>query len=324
MSTIRIGVLSLVVILLIAAPAWGGDPLSTLNHRDKFFDITPWNGGLWVSGYPGLLLETKDSGAAFSAVDVRSHFALYSLDYFDQKRAVVSGPAGFLSFTQDGGKSWQAVKIETKNPLFGIDAVEGSELAWVVGHFNTIFHSADGGKSWQRQQYELPEDAEDEPGLNAVCFINTTTGWIAGEFGVILHTKDGGKTWLRQQTPIETPLYDIEFVDDMHGAAVGGEGEILFTVDGGETWTKRELENKRHLFSLSLKDGILFAVGQDGIFASGPAFEDGDWSVHRTGIYTWLDSVYFVSKTEGYAAGGRATILKTTDGGKSWKALAGR
>ncbi|RJO64803.1 MAG: hypothetical protein C4523_17365 [Myxococcales bacterium] len=350
------GVGALAVALLVAGSAWAGDGGAVaFNSRDKFYDIVEWDGGLFVAGYPGFLLKTADRAQTLEPQKTDTDRALFSMSAFDEKIALASGPGGLMLRTEDGGKSWSKTETGVQIPLFSVFALKGTAKAWAVGLFNTILHSADQGKSWARQEHQLPEDTDDEPTLNAVWFIDENNGVAVGEFGVIIATKDGGKTWTDRRSPAPDALYDMAFTDALRGVAVGSKGTIAFTADGGATWRAVRLDTDRHFFGLHVLGDMLYVVGQDGYFISlslkdklfsfpfpapaqaAPGLEGGEegeaappeppllalkpW---RTGVYTWLAAVRFLSPEEGLAAGGRGRILKTTDGGKTWTKLTGR
>ena len=47
----------------------------------------------------------------------------------------------------------------------------------------------------------------------------------------------------------------------------------------------------------------------------------GAWSPQRSGTLNWLRAVYFLDENAGWAAGGKGNVLKTADGGRTWRAL---
>ncbi len=127
--------------------------------------------------------------------------------------------------------------------------------------------------------------------LREVFFVTVDKGWVAGSKGTIIHTKDAGATWTAQMggdpQSADGPVRLLRFLDETHGWAVlGGSGSsvnrILRTVDG-ESWED---------------------LGQ------APQY------VHALAMN---------SPSEGTAAGylgmgsNPSTLLKTRDGGKTWK-----
>ena len=64
-------------------------------------------------------------------------------------------------------------------------------------------------------------------------FLDEHTGWTVGGGGVIAHTTDSGKTWLPQHSSVEADLYQVMFVDKLHGWITGNR-MLLRTEDGGK------------------------------------------------------------------------------------------
>jgi photosystem II stability/assembly factor-like uncharacterized protein len=46
----------------------------------------------------------------------------------------------------------------------------------------------------------------------------------------------------------------------------------------------------------------------------------GAWTRQRSGSLAWLHAVYFLDERQGWAVGGRGTLLSTDDGGQIWRA----
>jgi photosystem II stability/assembly factor-like uncharacterized protein len=136
-----------------------------------------------------------------------------------------------------------------------------------------------------------PVSFSEDISLREVFFVTINRGWVAGDKGTILHTRDAGATWTAQMggdpQASEDPVRLLRFLDEQHGWAVfGGTGSskvrILRTVDG-ESWED---------------------LGQ---------------------APQYIQELAMSSPTEGVAAGflGMGTVpttlLKTRDGGKTWK-----
>ncbi len=324
MIHIKRGLLGIILCIFITGPLLAGDILETFSHRDKFYDLEPWGTDIWLFGFPSQAVFSGDRGKTWKNSPFPGKDVLYSFSAFDDKTGILTGPKGRLFRTENRGNSWETVNSGTTNPLFESYVIPGTSKAWIVGHFNTILFSEDKGKTWARQIYTIPEDAEDEPGLNAVHMLNEQVGLIVGEFGVILKTEDGGKTWLSMPSPAKSPLYDVRMLDENRAVAVGSEGLVLQSEDGGRNWRRKDVGIDQHLFALDVVNGRLFAVGQEGYFLTGPIEGDGKWAARRTGIYTWLNAVHFFDEKNGLAAGGRGSLLRTADGGNNWTQLSGR
>jgi photosystem II stability/assembly factor-like uncharacterized protein len=130
-----------------------------------------------------------------------------------------------------------------------------------------------------------PVSYSEDLDLREVFFVTAERGWVAGAKGTILHTTDGGATWTAQlggdPAAAEGPVTLLRFLDEYRGWAVR-DARILHTEDG-ESWED------------------LGAAPQ------------------------YVHALAMSSPTEGVAAGylgmGRnpSTILKTRDGGRTWK-----
>ena len=126
--------------------------------------------------------------------------------------------------------------------------------------------------------------------LYKVRFVNGNTGWILGENG-IYKTADAGKTWLRQNAA--TRFGNLLLTLDENTAFYSASNNISATKtttglrrtgDGGATW--------------QIVDSSYFH------------YFDGDFVNERIGYVTVADVNF------------RSAILKTLDGGKTWKTIA--
>jgi len=74
--------------------------------------------------------------------------------------------------------------------------------------------------------------------LNAVWFVDDSTGFVAGDNGLVLKTTDAGFSW-SDISPAGAPnLYGIYFFNADSGLVVGQSGKIFRTTDGGATWSE--------------------------------------------------------------------------------------
>lgn len=122
----------------------------------------------------------------------------------------------------------------------------------------------------------------------AASFVSATEGWAVGQTQGVLHTTDGGATWTANRFGPTLGFNNVYFRDSKNGCALGqssgdsgwGTDSVIWTTsDGGTTWKQTYFE-------------------QDG---------------------GGLGAAVFTSKKKGWAVGRYGTVLKTTNGGKSWK-----
>ncbi len=122
--------------------------------------------------------------------------------------------------------------------------------------------------------------------LGAASFISAREGWAVGIMQGVLHTTDGASTWTAQRFGPPLGFNDVAF-RDRNGVAVGNgsnkwgwteESIIWFTRNGGETWKQSYMDKKGGGFG-----GVAFS----------------------TPLKAW-------------AVGRHGTILRSSDGGKTW------
>jgi photosystem II stability/assembly factor-like uncharacterized protein len=161
--------------------------------------------------------------------------------------------------------------------------------------------------------------------LQSVFFADKHNGWIAGAH-LILHTTDGGQTWAQQTTPRVSNFYvGVYFLDDMNGWACGNDAKIIHTTNGGSTWVTQP---NPYIYPNPILYDIYFANPDTGWAVGGDHGSFPNYINHQVVLYTtnggntWsfqlnqsyekpLISVYFISSSEGYAAGewGESFIL---------------
>ena len=103
---------------------------------------------------------------------------------------------------------------------------------------------------------------------------------------------------------IDGMLQDVYFMDNQNGLVVGDGGLMLTTSDGGKTWEKMEVDMR--------------PPGAGQRQGGPPGGGGGPPPGFGRGGPAPLYNIYFVNENVGYITGGRGTILKTEDGGKTW------
>jgi len=213
------------------------------------------------------------------------HFYLEDVFFIKQYRGWASGENGLLIKTNDGGKTWSKVKSGTK--------------------------------------FEL----------NQINFVNDKFGWSLGSErkagvlrSILLLSEDGGRIWKGVKLPRNEALYSIFFSTNIHGCGLFEKG--LLCTWNGKNWIPIRLPDE--YFSQ-----ILFLNPQNGWIV-------GDSILHTVdGGASWiyslrgkidekqnyesldLDSIYFMNEKVGWTWG-LDKVLKTTDGGKTWRNISNK
>ena len=213
----------------------------------------------------------------------------------------------FTNATFSQNFSWTKLETEVypgkQDDITFVDENTG----WYVNGFGKIFHTNDGGKTWEKQLEQKGSF------FRTIAFLDKNIGFV-GTVGTdyfpnvsdtipLYGTKDGGKTWkpISYKGPYVKGLCAIDIVKEQyinHGkidykyhiyavGRVGSPANMMVSHDSGETWTSHSMNNdSKMLFDIKMFDkntGIACAATSEDIASS------------------------------------NALILKTIDGGKSWK-----
>jgi len=270
----------------------------------------------WVAGY-GIILNTTDGGKNWTVQD-SSNMEFWSIHFTDKDHGWAvgykeSGMHGFIYQTTDGGQQWSfgdSTQYEL-NDVFFVDENTG----FAVGGTSrtTILRTTNAGADWEQL-----DDYHTQ--LYTVYFHNDTLGWAAGAAGRIFKTEDGGDTW--SQTYVNIGLYesikDIQFVNQNIGWVVGGDS-IYKTTNGGDTWESLEgLGNHSYKCCFFINSDVGWAGAVEDRMAKIIYTEDGgnSWQVQESiGVFTTINSIFFIDDHTGWGVGSYGTIQKTTSGG---------
>lgn len=176
---------------------------------------------------------------------------------------------------------------DIRQNLFDTCFVSPTE-GWVVGDLGRVYKTKDGGRTWERQMVAglLP--------FFSISCLDGQLAWVSSIKGLVFKTTDGGATWTEQKTPVDRNLFKIAFVTPQRGTAVGDFGAIVHTEDGGATWKEILLPEDFKLPDSALDSGVL---PNDAL----------------------LYGLSFADENTGWISGEFGTILRTDDGGRTWK-----
>jgi len=211
--------------------------------------------------------------------------------------------AGQIMHTEDAGATWTTQHTVAAGTYLRCMSFTSPSDGWVgsiTQPGGRLWKTVDG-KTWTDVSANLP------PLPGAICGISSPTKGVVFASGTqypsreaaVMHTADGGQTWTSISMAAHANLLiDAYFIDNLRGWIVGGKGGtsydsltpvVMFTSDGGQTW-------------------------EDKLQDSGIHFPTGEWG--------W--KIQFLSPRIGFVSLENLTaaaILKTTDGGQSWKRI---
>ncbi|MDD6211088.1 MAG: YCF48-related protein [Bacteroidales bacterium] len=232
----------------------------------------------------------------------------------------------FLSAFPAHAERWEMTRIPRDRELSAVH-FPTRDVGYAVGGDGIIVKTTDGGKTWEVLSENTYYD------LRGVYFINEKTGFVyqMASNNKMWRTADGGKTWSKSEGPFRYCAY---FFDDKKGFAGTDR-----TTDGGITWTKSNWHPDGKRWDVQ---SVTFIDPSTG-FAVGYEWKDGVYKGHvlktTDGGINWIEqefgninaafrSVSFVDEKNGYIVGGKynpdgddrkGVLLKTTDGGLTWK-----
>ena len=178
--------------------------------------------------------------------------------------------------------------------------------------------TGNGGWQWQNP---LPEGN----GYTGGHFLDARHGWLIDD-GDIFHTSNGGLT-LTVQAHHRVSFKAITFVDAKHGWAVGypadartGRVVVYRTTNGGRNWVRVLLRRIGGIDSVSFANRkVGWAISGDAVLHT----VDGGlhWDIQVTRKYGRFHCVQALSTRRAWVSGALDTLLRTVNGGVTWKRL---
>ncbi len=181
------------------------------------------------------------------------------------ERLFVTGGKGTVAYTDDG-TNWNSVATSSTAFLSGLAAWPGGLVA--VGSGGTILTSPDG-LSWS------PQTSGTAAWLYRVRYLNGQL-WAVGANGTIVTSANavdwspvpsGTELWLNDITYFDPT--QVKFASGCFGPVsplyviVGSEGIVLTSPDGS-TWSRLPSPTGKSLYSCTMNEGQLLAVGLEG------------------------------------------------------------
>jgi photosystem II stability/assembly factor-like uncharacterized protein len=285
----------------------------------------------------------KDRGSRLHSISFADASSGVAIGWLPQPTAAA---AAHVVATADGGKQWEEATLAALGEGAAYNAINSPSPGevWGVGDLGSMASSSDNGMRWTNRS-EMKVGLQ----LKSVCFADARNGWAVGSqlnpamkpatyTAVVLHTTDGGSIWKEQTLSVPPKraagLLAVYFADAQHGWAVGGisdgasgnplggRGLICRTADGGKTWQTDVLpEEESVLAGVAGTDAShCWAVCPAGFVAY---TDDGGASWSETRVAAPASgacfAIAFADNLNGWV-GGQNTLLRTSDGGKTWAA----
>ncbi len=249
----------------------------------------------WAVGNLSTILHTTDGGVNWEMQKAPLDATLQSVYFTDSKNGIAVG----------------GINLNAANELYGWNSVTMKETDAQYWNYTygVIFKTSDGGKTWTAINGKSvktrlkPKSSHFLGWLYDVKFADKVNGWAVGEFGIILKTTNGGLTWSDigsdKAATADSFLYGLHCTSKTKLYACGEDGKIFSTTDGGKKW-----KTVYHI-----KD----FPGGDPTSYFGFSYSEISKQI------SWRDIFFLPNGKTGWAVSYNATIMKTTDSGKTWK-----
>lgn len=265
-------------------------------------------------------------GSAFAADNFQSvrsglpHDAIYSIDRSGNSLWAIGGHGLVLRSDDDGGE-WERIASPGDFAALGM-AIHKSQPV-IVGQAGKAFKLSDDGENWE------PLDAGTDERLLDIATLSDGSQMAVGSFGAIVKRSAGSDSFKKVSVDwdaivedgFEPHLYDVMQTKAGTLLIAAEFGMVLRSRNGGKTWSVQNT-NDSSVFALHQgANGLLVGVGQAGYIISSK--DDGvSWQAAKSGTNANLLGVSSSGKT--FAVVGVRAVLKSSNGGRSWRAVSNR
>ena len=154
--------------------------------------------------------------------------------------------------------------------------------------------------------------------MNAVYFINSSTGFIGGANGELYRTTNSGTNWARIQIATSETIQSIFFTDANTGYLGAGQFSCLMykTTNGGLNWAEQNLNLQYGPRSINFINALTGVAAHQSTDILKTTNGGVNWAAIATSI-SYNAGVWMTSAATIYAAGSTG-ITRSTNGGINW------
>jgi photosystem II stability/assembly factor-like uncharacterized protein len=276
---------------------------------------------------------------------------LYLNDVFflDKDHGWIVGEYGLVFTTADGGDTWNDGRIIGEVTLDDLD-FDDMDAEIARERWGQLFEAAEAlnEREYMRVQLEgfmTPQELKahkgetflaDERaesvrdflegegvGQERIRIVNRTPlDEEAVDLKVFAATKTAERPYVKIEV-VERPfLFDVKFSDPMNGVVSGLGGVVLRSEDGGLTWRYAESASRQALFAIGIGSGGVIAVGEKGLKR---VSRDGGRTFEEPGLdfspplFQFMRDLVFATGDRGWIVGAHGLVLKSSDGGLTWR-----
>lgn len=232
------------------------------------------------------------------------------------RRIVAVGQRGHVLLSDDGGQRWEQASVPASSDLVAVSFPD-ERNGWAVGHDGIVLASRDAGESWTRQL-----DGRSVGALVAAYYERQDAATLGIDVQRAEALRDEARRLAAQGA--ENPFLDVWFENERKGFVVGAFGLILHTADGGASWQPwlHAVDNPKglHLYAVRGIGADVFIVGEQGLALK----LDRSANRFRAMELPYKGTLFGITGSDRALVvhGLRGTVLRSTDGGRSWQPVA--
>jgi photosystem II stability/assembly factor-like uncharacterized protein len=270
-----------------AAPDRDQALLAPLASRSLLLDVVAVpgvDGALVAVGERGHVLRTTDAGATWQQQAAPTRANLTAVWFADARNGWVVGHDEVILRTTDGGSTWARTHYDPdrEQPLLDVWFANADE-GFAIGAFSTVYRTGDGGATWEPAAFAPkplaapkprgpasddevdPDEALDQPHLNAIAGAASGALFIAAEAGHLYRSTDGGANWVELPSPYEGSFFGLLPLDGDSLLVFGLRGHLFRSDDAGVTWQQLDSGTEALLSGATrLPDGSIVVAGLAG------------------------------------------------------------
>jgi photosystem II stability/assembly factor-like uncharacterized protein len=280
-------------------------------------------------GDHGTVWQTLDGGKTWDRMKSGTKASLRAVSFVNELQGWAVGrieragdtSTGAVLKTEDGGLTWAEA---TDAPLPGLNVVKFfDEKTGIAAGDGTpaapsgLFATADGGKTW------LGIPGPRASSWTCGQFTNLSTGVLGSVTGEVWDYMQGKLSRLNTGSAESCTLRAI-CVNGLNGV-VGGDGGRLERFGQQDklfrptTFLSNGLHRELDLHALTRSGDTVWAAGLPGSVVYKSTDDGRSWNSFNTGWNLPLHALAAASESDVYAVGELGAILKSADGGKTWK-----
>jgi photosystem II stability/assembly factor-like uncharacterized protein len=280
----------------------------------------------YAVGLAGTILKTADGGSSWVAESSHTGNGLNSVYFKDNNTGFAVGARGAVVSTTDGGTTWTPSTVGS-DPLNYVRFPSNGQIGYIgVGPASIaskVLKTTDGGANW------TPITVGGVADWSTSCaFATDNQGVVVGKGGMVFGTTNG-----LDSTKAQEPNSDVNMVaaafspaDPNEGYLIGNDsngGVVRYTRAFGQPgWDTVLIPPVTALYAVDMPTSDTAYFSGDSGFIGVSASSNVIWKTTTSTSVRIRGLCFPAGADTGYAVGFAGTILKTTDAGAPWGAVA--